>query len=54
MLDGKEKINFIENLDQTGSTITFFFTEDAKGTILDFSKGTDSVVNLVCFNIISI
>ena len=54
MLDGKEKINFIENLDQTGSTIMFFFTEDAKGTILDFSKGTDSVVNLVCFNIISI
>ena len=53
-LDGKKKVNFTENLDQTGSTIMFFFTEDAKGTILDFSEGTDNVVNLVCFNIISI
>ena len=37
--DLKEKqINFSGNLDQTGSTTTFFIIEEGKETVLDFSE----------------
>ena len=35
-----QQINFTANLDQEGNTTMFFITEEAKGTILEFSKGT--------------
>ena len=39
-----QKINFTANLDQEGNTTMFFITEEAKGTILEFSKGTITVL----------
>ena len=39
-----QQINFTANLDQEGNTTMFFITEEAKGTILEFSKGTITVL----------
>ena len=39
-----EQINFTANLDQDGNTTTFFITEEAKETILDFSQETVKVL----------
>ena len=38
------QINFTANLDQEGNTTMFFIIEEAKGTILEFSKGTVTVL----------
>ena len=38
-----QEISFIGNLEQDGNTTTFFITEEAKQTILDFSKETVQV-----------
>ena len=35
-----EQINFTANLDRAGNTTMFFIIEEAKETVLDFSKGT--------------
>ena len=35
-----QQVNFTGNLDQGGIKQTFFITEEAKETILDFSKST--------------
>ena len=40
------EINFTANLDQKGNTAMFFFIEDAKETILDFSQRTVKVLCL--------
>ena len=39
-----QQINFTANLDQEGNTTMFFIIEEAKGTILEFSKGTVTVL----------
>ena len=39
-----QQINFTANLDREGNTTTFFTTEEAKETILDFSQGTVRVL----------
>ena len=41
---GIQQINFTANLNRAGNTIMFFITEEAKGTILDFSQGTVKVI----------
>ena len=46
-----QQINFNENLDQDGNTTIIIIIEEAKQTILNFSQGTVSVVNLYCFNV---
>ena len=38
-----QQINFTANLDRTGNTTVFFIIEEAKETILDFSRGTVKV-----------
>ena len=38
-----QQINFTEHLDRAGNTRMYFILEGAKGTILDFSKGTVKV-----------
>ena len=38
-----QQINFTANLDRAGKTTMFFITEEAKGTVLDFSQGTVKV-----------
>ena len=38
-----QQINFTANLDRTGNTTMFFIIEEAKETILDFSRGTVKV-----------
>ena len=35
-----QQINFTANLERTGNTAMFFFIEEAKETMLDFSHGT--------------
>ena len=35
-----QQINFTANLDKAGNTTMFFVIEEAKETLLDFSKGT--------------
>ena len=35
-----QQINFTANLDRVGNTRIYFILEEAKETILDFSKGT--------------
>ena len=35
-----QQINFTANLDRAGNTTMFFIIEEAKETVLDFSKGT--------------
>ena len=50
-----QQINFTENLEN--STTIFFIIEEAKETVLDFSKGTAKVLSamiLFCFDIILI
>ena len=37
------QINFTANLDRAGNTTMFFIIEEAKETVLDFSKGTVKV-----------
>ena len=39
-----EQINFRVNLDRAGNTTMFFFIEEAKETVLDFSQGTVKVL----------
>ena len=39
-----QQINFTANLDQEGNKTMFFIVEEAKGTILEFSKGTVTVL----------
>ena len=39
-----QQINFTENLDRDEGTTIFFITEEAKETVLDFSKGTVEVI----------
>ena len=39
-----QRINFTGNLNRDGYTTTFFFLEEAKDTILDFSQGTVRVL----------
>ena len=39
-----QQINFTANLDRAGNTRVFFILEEAKETILDFSKGTVKVL----------
>ena len=39
-----KEINFIENLDRTEGATMFFIIEEAKETVLDFSKGTVKVL----------
>ena len=38
-----QQINFTESLDRAGKTTMFFFIEEAKENILDFSQGTVKV-----------
>ena len=40
----QENINFTGNLDRDESATIFFIIEEAKETILDFSKGTVKVL----------
>ena len=46
-----QKINFTANLDRDGNTTMFFFIDEAKQIILDFSQGTSISLS---FNIIPI
>ena len=39
-----QQINFPANLDRDGNTRIFFIIEEAKETILDFSRGTVKVL----------
>ena len=41
-----QQINFTVNLDKAGNTIMFFVIEEAKETLLDFSKGTVKVLRV--------
>ena len=50
-----QQINFIENLEQDGNTTMSLVTEEMKGTILDFSQGTVTVLwILFYFKIMSV
>ena len=39
-----QQINFTANLDRAGNTRIYFFLEEGKETILDFSQGTIKVL----------
>ena len=39
-----QQINFTENLDRVGNTKMFFFIEEAKEIVFDFSQGTVKVL----------
>ena len=39
-----QQISFIANLDRAGNTTMFFFIEEPKETVLDFSQGTVKVL----------
>ena len=39
-----QEINFTVNLDRAGNTTMFYFTEQAKETVFDFSQGTVKVL----------
>ena len=39
-----QQINFTANLDRAGNTTIFFIIEEAKDTVLEFSKGTVKVL----------
>ena len=43
-IDLSQQINFTVNLDRTENTTLFFITEEAKETVLNFSKGTVKVL----------
>ena len=50
-----QQINFIENLERDGNTTMSLVTEEMKGTILDFSQGTVTVLwILFYFKIMSV
>ena len=54
-----QHINFTANLDRDGNTTMLFIIEEAKETILNFSKGTVKLLQmciaiLFCSNIISV
>ena len=44
LIQEQENINFTGNLDRDESATIFFIIEEAKETILDFSKGTVKVL----------
>ena len=48
-----QQINFTVNLDRAEGSTMFFIIEEAKETVLDFSKGTVKVFSFLffCFNI---
>ena len=41
-----QQINFAANFDKAGNTTMFFVIEEAKETLLDFSKGTVKVLRV--------
>ena len=41
-----QQINFTANFDKAGNTTMFFVIEEAKETLLDFSKGTVKVLRV--------
>ena len=41
-----QQINFTANFDKEGNTTMFFVIEEAKETLLDFSKGTVKVLRV--------
>ena len=41
-----QQINFTANLDKAGNRTMFFVIEEAKETLLDFSKGTVKVLRV--------
>ena len=41
-----QQINFTANFDKAGNTTMFFVIEEAKETLLDFSKGTVNVLRV--------
>ena len=43
-IDLSQQINFTVNLDRTENTTLFFIIEEAKETVLNFSKGTVKVL----------
>ena len=43
-VDLSQQINFTVNLDRTENTKLFFIIEEAKETVLNFSKGTVKVL----------
>ena len=45
-----QQINLTANLDRAGNTTMFFIIEEAKETVLDFSQGTVSFVNVILLN----
>ena len=49
-----QQINFTENLERDRNTTVSLILEDVKENISNFSQGSVSIVNLFCFNIISI
>ena len=49
-----KQINFTRNLERDRNKRKIFIIEDVKETILYYSQGTVSIVNLFCFNKISI
>ena len=50
-----QQINFIENLERDGNTTMSLVIEEMKGTILDFSQGTVTVLwILFYFKIMSV
>ena len=51
-----QQINFAANLDQDRNKTMFFIIDEAKETVLDFSRGTVKVLwmcstTLFCFNV---
>ena len=42
-----QEINFTANLDRIGNIRIYFIIERAKETVLDFSQGTVSFVNVI-------
>ena len=44
------QIDFIRNLDQAGNTLIFFFLEEEKETITDFSQKTVNVLKRILLN----
>ena len=44
------QIDFIRNLDQAGNTSIFFFLEEEKETITDFSQKTVNVLKRILLN----
>ena len=47
---GIQQINFTSNLHRAGNTRIYFVLEEAKETILDFSRNCKSIVNMLYNN----